>query len=56
MLESLAAEQGRSLPELAKGVIGVAKAFGTSILLLDQTPIADLADRFRLHRLTNLAS
>jgi len=36
----------RLSPELAKGVIGVVKAFGTSILLLDQTPIADLADRF----------
>jgi predicted enzyme related to lactoylglutathione lyase len=37
----------RLSPELAKGVIGVAKAFGFSILLLDQPPIPDLADRFR---------
>jgi hypothetical protein len=36
----------RLFPELAKGVIGVAKAFGISILLLDQTSIADLAARF----------
>jgi hypothetical protein len=46
----------RLSPELAKGVIGVAKVFGTSILLLDQTSIADLADRFRPHRLTNVAA
>jgi len=38
-------------PELGKGVIGVTKAFGTSILLLDQTLIAGLGDRFRPHRL-----
>jgi len=43
----------RHSAELATGVIGVAKAFGICILLLDQTPIADLADRFRPHRLTN---
>ena len=36
-------------PELAKVVIGVARAFGTSTFLLDQTSILDLADRFRPH-------
>ena len=41
--------------ESAKGVIGVAKAFGISILLLDQTSIAGV-DRFRSHRLTNVAA
>ena len=43
----------RHSAELATGVIGVAKAFGICIWLLDRTPIADLADRFRPHRLTN---
>jgi len=42
--------------ELAKGVIGVAKAFGTSTLLLDQPSIADRADRFRPQRLTNVVA
>jgi len=46
----------RLSPELAKGVIGVARAFGTSILLRDQISIPDLADRFRPHRLTNCAA
>ena len=32
-------------PELATAVIGVARESGTSILLLDQTPTPDLADR-----------
>jgi hypothetical protein len=41
--------------ELAKAVIGVGKAFGISILLLDQTPIPELADRFHPHPLTNVA-
>jgi hypothetical protein len=42
--------------ELAKGVIGVARAFGTSILLLGQISIPDIADRVRRHRLTNVAA
>ena len=46
----------RVSPELGKGVIGVAKAFGTSILLLDETSAAALADRLRPHRLTNVAA
>ena len=33
----------------------MAKAFGTSILLLDQTSTAGV-DRFRSHRLTNVAA
>jgi len=46
----------RLSPELGKVVIGVAKAFGTSILLLDKTSNAALADRLRPHRLTNVAA
>jgi hypothetical protein len=41
---------------LAKGVIGVARAFGTSILLLGQIAIPDLGDRVGQHRLTNVAA
>jgi hypothetical protein len=41
--------------ESAKAVTGVAKAFGISILLLDQTRIPELADRFHPHPLTNVA-
>ena len=43
-------------PELAKGVIGVAKAFGSFILLLDQPSIPDLAHKFRPRRPTNVAA
>jgi hypothetical protein len=45
----------RHSPELAKGVIGVAKAFGICILLFDQASMADLADRLGV-RLTLIFS
>jgi hypothetical protein len=41
--------------ELAKGVIGAGKAFGTFILFLDQTSNPHFVDRFHPHYLTNVA-